>query len=149
MTQDELRTLLIQEVKGLSSYLTDPVDYDNGIDTAELETWSLPVTSSFRIYWLKQRSKRHLFFMLVSETAYEYKVKKFDRNQKFDHFFKLIEKMDQDFLDAQTSNPEEFADVSDYALFGTKIDAGFRYNGVGQDITYRSDNVVQFEPDGV
>lgn len=146
MTQDEFRTLLIEEVKGLSKYLEDPTDYNNAIQSATYETWSLPVSTSFKIYWVKERSKRHLFFMMATETAHEYKVKRYDRNQKFDHYFKIIEKMDEDFIAAQEANPHEFADVQTYELFGSRIKAGFRYDGVGKDITYSEDNIVENEP---
>lgn len=146
MTQDELRLLLIEEVKGLSKYLSNPTDYDNAIDSAEYETWTLPATTSFRIYWLKERAKRHIFFMMATETAHEYKVKRYDRNQKFDHYFKIIEKMDADFLTAQEANPNEFASVDAYKMFGNRIAAGFRYDGVGKDITYSDSNVVEIEP---
>jgi hypothetical protein len=146
MTQDELRALLIEEVKGLSKYLSNPTDYDNAIDSSEMETWTLPVSTSFKIYWVKERSKRHLFFMMATETAHEYKVKRYDRNQKFDHYFKIIEKMDADFITAQEANPHEFASVDTYKLFGVRIKPGFRYDGVGQDITYNDSNEVEFEP---
>ena len=147
MTQDELRALLKEEVKALTSKLDDPTDYDNAIDEAERETWTLPQTSNFKIIWLKRRSKRHLYNFLLSESANKFKVKDKYLNQKFDHYLKLIESEDKAFEKSQEDNPEEFADVSGLNLFGTKIDAGFQYqDGTGRDTTYSEDNQVIFTP---
>jgi hypothetical protein len=146
MTKDEMRSLLIEEVKGLSQYLSNPTDYDNALDDASRETWAFPVSTDFKIYWMKQRAKRHLYFYLASESAHEYKVKRFDRQQKFDHYFKLIEYMDQKFIEAQENNPEEFASVDAFKMFGTRVRPGFRYDGVGKDLTYEDTNEIEFNP---
>ncbi len=147
MTQDELRALIKEEVKGLTAKLTDPTDYDNAIDNAERETWTLPQTSDFRILWLKRRSKRHLYDFLLSEASEKFKVKDKFLNQKFDHYLKLVEREDKEFEKAQEDNTEEFADVSSFNLFGTKIDAGFQYQDqTGIDTTYSDGNEVLSAP---
>ena len=147
MTQDELRELLKEEVKGLTTKLTVPTDYDNAIDNAELETWTLPQTSGFRIIWLKRRAKRHLYNFLLSETSNKFKVKDKFLNQKFDHYLKLVKWEDEQFEKAQTDDAHEFADVSSVNLFGTKIDAGFAYQDqTGIDVTYSDGNEVISAP---
>ncbi|RLI01786.1 hypothetical protein DRO30_03600, partial [Candidatus Bathyarchaeota archaeon] len=73
MTKSELITLLEEEIKGLSSYLISS-DYSNACDDASKETgWSFPVSGDFKIFWIKQRAKRHLFFYLLTESAHKFK----------------------------------------------------------------------------
>jgi hypothetical protein len=54
--------------------------------------------------------------------------------------------MDSQFLSIQESRPEEFAGVDSYKLFGTKVDAGFKYDSMGRDLTYTNENVIEFDP---
>ena len=66
MDSDTLVETLEQEVKGLSTCLAED-DYINAIADAERETgFSLPATDAFQIRWLKERTKRHLFFYLIN-----------------------------------------------------------------------------------
>jgi hypothetical protein len=140
MDKATLTTLITQEVKGLSTNLAAE-DYSNAIDDALRETaWSLPVTDDFKIYWLKQRSKRHLFFYLMSESAHKFKVKQLALNQRYDHYKDLIVQMDKDFLAIIESRPEMFTEllnsgVDTYKLFGQVAGPGFEYDEVGNDIT--------------
>lgn len=146
MTKSELTTLITAEIKGLSSYIVTD-DYSNACYDASRETgWSLPVTGDFKIKWMKERAKRALFFYLLSETAYKFQFKQIHLEHRFKHLKELIDKMDADFLAAQESNPEEFAAVDSWNLFGTKIDAGFAYDRIGQDLTYEDENIVVHEP---
>jgi len=147
MTRSEFLAVLKQEIKGLSSYLDESVDYDNATDDGLRETgWAFPVTTNFKIYWLKQRAKRHLFFYLFSESAHKFKIKTLNLNQRFDHYKDLITMMDEAFIKIQESEPHEFADVDSFNLFGTKVDAGFSYDFMGRDTTYTSDNKVILNP---
>jgi hypothetical protein len=140
MDKSALTTLITQEVKGLSVNLAAE-DYSNAIDDALRETaWSLPVTVDFKIYWLKQRAKRHLFFYLMSESAHKFKVKQLALNQRFDHYKELIVQMDKDFLAIIDSQPEMFTEllaggVDTYKLFGQVAGPGFEYDEMGNDIT--------------
>jgi len=64
MTQTEMEEKLEEEVKGLSTYLEGD-DYTNACNDASMETgWSFPVSTDFKILWMKQRAKRALFFYL-------------------------------------------------------------------------------------
>ena len=150
MTSGEMIIKLQEEVKGLASYLTAPTDYNNAIDDALRETeWSFPVTVSFKTYWLKERSKRHLYNYLRSESAAKFKAKKFNLNERFDHYHELIKQMDADFQNAIDERPDMFRDANPYELFGTKVDAGFQYDYMGKDTTYSSYNDVVFDPNDV
>jgi len=148
MTKDEMSDLIIEEVKGLTSYLTDPDDYTNALNDASRETgWSFPVTGDFKILWQKKRAKRHLYSYLRDESAIKFKAKQFSLGEKFEHFYKLVKAMDEDFIAIMESRPEQFAGVDAFHLFGTKIDAGFVSEAqTGRDLTYDTDHDVIFTP---
>lgn len=147
MTKDEMIDLLPLEVKGLSSYLVDD-DYSNACDDAERETgWAFPVTTDFRILWTKNRAKRYLFFYLMTESAHKFKYEQISLNQRFEHYFSIIKQMDVDFEKVQNDHPEEFITTDSYLLFGTKIDAGFAYDEIGNDTTFLADNLVKSSSD--
>jgi len=135
------------EVKGLSSSLVD-ADYSNAIDQAERDTgFSMPITSDFQIKWMKERTKRHLFFFLQSESAAKFQYKQIKLQHRFDHYTKLIEGMDKLFKDAQEEYAFEFAGVSASQTAGHKVDAGFAYeNQTGRDMTFHEDNQVIITP---
>lgn len=151
MDLDTLIETVQSEVKGLSRYLEDD-DYENAVADAERECgWVLPVTSNFHIYWLKTRTKRHLFFYLLSESAHKFKYEQINLQHRFDHYFALIKSMDENFAAIMEQHPEEFLDamgISDdvAGMFGTKIDAGFSYSPSGRDTTYDVNNSVNFFP---
>jgi len=151
MTKAEFIALAKEEVKGLTSYLTDPTDYDNAADDASRETgWVYPVSGNFKEYWTKQRIKRHLFFYLYTESAHKFKYKQINLQHRFDHYHKMLESMDNAFTLAIEERPDLFAGVSVSHLFGTKVDAGFAYQRLtGKDITYRDAQKVAFGPKAV
>lgn len=149
MTQVEMEEKLEEEVKGLSAYLEGD-DYTNACNDAARETdWPFPVITNFKILWMKNRAKRHLFFYLYSESAYKFKYEQINLNQRFDHLDKVLKRMDEDFVAAMEANPEEFAGVDSFELFGTSASAGFQYDPItGKDITYNEANKVVFTPGG-
>ena len=147
MTKTELTTLLQQELKGLTSSLADD-DYSNAIDAAERDTgWSLPQTTDFKLKWLIDRSKRHIFFYLLSEAASKFRYKDIHLQHRFEHYAELIKQMDADFEKAQDTYAFEFAGVSAYEQMGHKIDAGFAYEPqTGRDFSFDDENVVLIHP---
>lgn len=144
MTQEEMITLLQSEVKGLSKYLAD-IDYTNAVNDALRETgWSFPFTNSdpkqtaLMELWTKTRAKRALFFYLLTESAHKFKYDVISLNQRFDHYKAIIDVMDKDWKTFCDENPQlMIADPASW--FGTKIDAGFVYDGSGNDLTYDPD----------
>jgi len=138
--------LLQQQLKGLADSLNDD-DFGNAVDDAERETWSLPQTSDFKIKWIKERAKRHLFSYLQAESAPETQFGNIHLEHRFKHYAALIKQMDDDFRVAIEENALEFADVADYQLAGHKIDAGFAYdNQTGVDLTYDEAQEVIITP---
>jgi hypothetical protein len=147
MTRDELITQIQAEVKGLSASLSSD-DYSNAVDAAERDTgWALPQTADFQIKWLLSRSKRHLFFYLLSESAAKFRFKAIYLQHKFEHYRSLVADMDKSFAKAQEDFAFEFAGVSAYEIAGTKIDAGFSSEPLtGRDTTYDENNQVMIHP---
>ena len=147
LTKSEMIVLLKEEVKGLTSYLVDD-DYSNACDDASRDTgWSFSVTTGFRELWMKSRAKRFLFFYLLTESAHKFKIKQINLQHRFEHYRPLIKDMDTAWYFAKSEHPEEFLDGTNPAhLFGTKIDAGFSTDLVGNDTTYTDANVVEFTP---
>lgn len=147
MTKAEMTTLLEQEVKGLSSYL-ESEDYSNALDDASRETgWAFPISGDTKIYWQKQRGKRHLHFFLVSETAHKFKYKQISLNQRFEHHWKIISGMDKTWENAKEDLLVELSGAETHELFGTKVDAGFAYQDeTGHDITYDESQKVIHTP---
>lgn len=135
MTQDDLLDLLPVELKGLSKYLV-AVDYENAVNDAIRETgWTFPLANTTMEYWTKARSKRHIFFYLMSESAHKFKYDVIALDQRFLHYKAIIDQMDKDWEKFVADNPELFVtDAENW--FCTKIDAGFAYDEVGIDRSY-------------
>ena len=146
MIEADLITLVQAEVMDLANRF-DSDDYANAIDDAERETgWTLPLTENFKLFWIKRRVKRHLFYMLLTKYADKFKYEGANLQHRFEHFWKLVADEDEAFEKAQNNQPQMFAAVSTSQLFGHKIDAGFAYDRLGQDVTYDGDNQVVISP---
>ena len=152
MTTDDLVEKLTEEFKNSSTYLVD-VDYENAIADAGRETgWDMPASTSFREYWVKERSKRHLFFYLMTESAHKLKEKQINLQHRFAPYSSLIKIMDDRFKDIMEDRPDEFLDATGLTsddvvgMFGSKVDAGFSYSLAGEDTTYSDDNVINHSP---
>jgi len=149
MTSDELKELLALELKSLKDKV-DSNDYDNAVNNAQRDTgWTCPVTVAFQIQWLKERAKRWLFFFLWSESAHKFKFEQINLQNRFEHYQILIKYMDEEFEAAKEENIAEFAGAQPYEMFGTKIEAGFQYDEIGNDTTYNDDNLTIIEPGDV
>lgn len=148
LTQTQLVTRLMQEVKGLDNYLVDD-DYNNACtDAANEFGTSYPVSGQDIEFWVKRRAKRHLFFYLMSESAHKFKFEQINLQHRFDHYSKLIQAEDTAFEKFMEDRPDLFAGVDTFKLFTTKVDAGFSYDSFGRDTTYDDidDNEVDFTP---
>jgi hypothetical protein len=134
--RDELIEMVRARVKGLSQQFSDD-DYEAAIDDTEEELgWSLPLTDKFKLHWFKLRARRHLISYLLAESANKFSVDQIKLNQKFENLYKLINRMDEDFNTALENFPELFADADAGKLFAM-IPAGFKYDWLGRDTTYK------------
>jgi hypothetical protein len=147
LTETACKSAIESEIGDLSTKITLPDDIDNAVSDAVRETgWTFPQSSDFRDYWIKQRTKRHIFAMLCGESAYKFKFKQINLQNRFEHFRSLIRQMDQEWNAAKKEHPEEFSGVSAVHLFGTVLEAGFSYDDYGQDTTYEDENLVIVTP---
>jgi hypothetical protein len=148
MTEDELIARVTREIMDLSSKF-DADNYADAVDEAESETgFTCPVTAAFQIRWLKARTKRALFFMLMSGAAKKVRYEQINLDQAFGHYRQLILDMDKEFDKALQENCFEFAGVAACHMFGSKIDAGFQYDPLtGVDTTYTTSNRVVIQPE--
>ena len=145
MDSTEMAAVVEAEIKGLSTNF-DSDDYTNAMADAARESWALPVTSDFRVYWFKQRTKRHLFFYLLNQYVDEIQHKQTKHQQRFEHLRSTVKDMDKAYAEVQEARPDEFSDVDAFDMFGTYIKPGFRYDDVGRDVTYSDVNEVIFDP---
>lgn len=100
----------------------------------ELSISTYPVTNSVICYWAVERMRRHVIYILLVESAHKFQYKQIHIEHRFKHYIQLIEKMDQEWLDAMEDNPDLFGGV--YDNFAYYLETGFVYDALGRDITY-------------
>ncbi len=146
MTESDAITLITREIRALSSNFV-AADYADAVDAAERETgFVFPNTSDFQTKWLLSRTKRALFFSLLSENVTSFKFKQINLQDKFKNLKQIVSDMDKDFETAQTEYMSEFANVEELQMFGHKADAGFSYDDFGRETTFDTDQVVSIHP---
>ncbi|MDD2277397.1 MAG: hypothetical protein PHP56_12795 [Smithellaceae bacterium] len=139
MTSSELITLLTAEIKGLSVDVVS-ADYTNAVSEAQLETgWTLPVTDNFQVLWIKRRAKRHLIYMLCTESARKFKVDQISLGDRFKHYVEIIKMEDRAFKEAMEDRPDLFCGISAQAYFGQQVGTCHAYDELGREITDYSD----------
>lgn len=143
---DDLTDYLKIQLSSLSSLITAD-GYELVCDQAISELgWSYPLTIPTKVSWAIKRATRHAIYLLLLASAYKFKYKQINLQHRFDHFKSLIDEMDKEFTEALTTDTALFAGVDSYKMFGTKIDAGFAYDSIGNDVTYNVDRLVNFAP---
>src|SRR5512137_2385939 len=127
----------VEVMLGTSSSVLSSEGYESAVNSALSELgWSLPNEDPIRIWWITKRAVRYACFILWVASAQKFKYKQINLQQRFEHYQELIKVMDAEFDDAMAFDPGLFSDVESYKLFGTAINAGFRYDYIGRDITY-------------
>lgn len=134
------------QLSSSSTLLTDPGYEAVAESTIQELGWSFPITTDLKIYWAIKRGVRHALFILWVASAQKFKFKQVNLQHRFDHYGTLLREMDKEFEKAMESNPAVFSGVDTYKMFGTKLDAGFAYDGMGRDVTHYKDNYVNFTP---
>ena len=147
MTKQEMIDLVEIEIKSLAANF-EYEDYMAAADDAVRDTnFTFPTSVAFQIKWLKERVKRHLFFMLYTERAHKFKVNQISLHQRFDHYGKLIWSLDQKFEKILEEEIYQFAGVNPTQAFAHQIGPGFAYDkNTGEDITYQQSNRVPIKP---
>ena len=146
MTQNELIVRLQRAMRVQVNDL-EADDYVDAIDDAEQELgWTLPQTDSFKLKWIRTRAVRHLLYLLQTGAARKFRFEGAHLHHRFKHYSTMIDIMDKEFATAVEEQAHLFEGVDAYKLFGSKIDAGFSSNELGEDTTYDTDNVVIVTP---
>lgn len=148
MTSAQLIAVVKREIMSLSSEFTTQ-NYNDAVSDAERDCgWSLPQTDNFKVKWLKERTKRHLFWMyLIGSLGLNFQYEQVHLEHQFKQYHTLVKDIDESFEEAKNEDPAAFAGVSVSHLFGTKIDAGFQYDDVGRETTFDDDeNEIIFNP---
>jgi len=101
---------------------------------AELH-WSLPLNDSFQEFWLVERTKRFVVYILLFESAHKFQYKKISLQHRFNHYMQLLKMMDDTFKEALENNPETF-DTGTYSNLSFYLTNGFQYDSDGEDMTY-------------
>lgn len=150
MNAYDMQERIVLEVGNASADLAIE-DYDNALFDAQLETWDLPTENRYRILWIKNRAKRHLFFYLASGTARKFQVDGYRLQQRHQQYKAMYEAMDRAFEAEKEKYPDLFpepeGDFPARLQFGTQVEAGFQYDALGRDTTYSADNQVIFKPE--
>ena len=102
--------------------------------TSEL-SWVIPNTDEAQCHWIIERTRRHLLYVIAIESARKFQYKQIRLNQRFNHYFQLIEKMDEDYAKAIDDNPSLFPSTSGTWLT-TYLPCDFVYDQAGKDLTY-------------
>jgi len=147
MERANLTSVIRREIGSLASQF-ESGDFDDALSQAERDTGFSADSNAnnFQLTWLKNRAKRHLYFVLVTESAHKFKFKQVNLQHRFANYMKLIELMDKEYETALVENTHEFAQVSPTQMFGHKGDAGFSYDHVGRETTHDDDQKVVVEP---
>lgn len=112
-----------------------PEDFTAAISQALLELrWSLPLDGAYA-YWLIERTKRHVYWILLSTSAHKFRYKDIFLQHRFDQYLKMIKFMDADFKMALETDTELF-DSTLYSGLISYISSGFLYDDLGHDHTY-------------
>lgn len=139
MTANEAYNELVLRLKGLASLFNAPDELYSCVDTASMEMGvGFPLTNRLTIHWMLRRSYRHALNLLLTESAAKFKYKQINLQNRFDHYFQLVQKEDRDWEIAQNS-AELIAAASgrgNASFFGSTIRAGFKYDEAGRETTH-------------
>ena len=135
LTTDDLVSY-VKNLMGASYNVVSSNGFEQAIQQALNELkWILPCTDAQKGYWIIERSRRHVIYVLLVESAHKFRFKEIHLHNRFAHYFQLIKMMDDQFAKAIETNPMLF-DCDTYEHFGSYLTTGFVYDFYGQDHTY-------------
>ena len=121
---------------GASSDKVSTAGFTQAASQTELELkFTYPVTDERKSYWMVERMRRHLLYILMVESAHKFQYKQIHLEHRFKNYILLIEKADADWLAAADNFPDLF-DTGTYDNFAYYLEPGFVYTHLGRDITY-------------
>lgn len=130
--------VIIKELVGATYDKVSAPGFTLAAERAQQElSWTIPVADSKKEYWIVERSRRHLVYILLVESAHKFRFKEIHLHNRFAHYFKLLTLMDKEFEKAMDANPSFFeVDEGVGSSLFTYITPGFTYDWTGVDLTY-------------
>ena len=140
LTHEILTTKITSLFSALSSQFTSD-DVDEAAYQAVRELgFSIPNSTPNQIYWLLERSKRHLIAKIWLSMSTKFQIKQYHLDQKFTNLGKIIDKMDKEWEDAKEQPDYGMSTTVTAAMFGHVVGSGFVYDPVtGEDISNEYD----------
>lgn len=139
---------LIVNVKKLIGDSFDKVSAD-GFTQAAAQTeselqWSYPITVSSKEFWMVERCRRHVMYILMVESAHKFKYKLIHLEHRFRNYIKLIENMDESFYKAIENDQDGTFDNlgGSFSNFAYLITSGFIYDSLGRDCSHLNERVI-------
>lgn len=133
--RDELISFTTNLLGGSSTKVSED-GLTQAASQTELELkFTYPVSDDTESYWMVERMRRHLLYILMVESAHKFQYKQIHLEHRFRNYIQLIEKADADFLKAAEDFPDLF-DLGTYENFAYYLSPGFVYDELGRDLTY-------------
>lgn len=93
--------------------------------------WEFPLTDDRKCYWLIERSKRQVYFILLSEAAHKFRYKDIHLQHRFANYIRLVKLMDDAFATALEDEIDIF-DTNVYPSLVSYVTNGFQYDDLGR-----------------
>lgn len=111
---------------------------DDGFKSAVMQAsqelrWTLPLNDPKKEFWMVERTKRYVMYILLIESAHKFQYKKISLQHRFQQYIQLIKMMDAQFLKAIEDNPELF-DTGTYTILCSYLSSGFAYDDLGHEL---------------
>lgn len=129
-------TAIVKNLMGASSSNVSDDGFSAAISQALAELkWTLPCDDSLKCYWITERARRHVTYVLLVESAHKFRFKEIHLHNRFKHYHDLIKLMDKQFEDAIENDPTLF-DVGTFGEIAIYLTSGFNYDYFGNDMSY-------------
>ena len=136
LTDEAALIEFVKDTMGASYAKVSDDGFKRAVTQAQAELhWALPLSDSFKEFWLVERTKRYITYILLFESAHKFQYKKISLQHRFNHYKQLLELMDNEFLKALEDNPELF-DTGTWPNLSFYLTNGFQYDNDGTDLTY-------------
>ncbi len=136
LTNEEELVTFVKDIMGASYEKISNDAFKRAVSQAKAELhWEFPILDSFKEYWLVERTKRFVTYILLFESAHKFQYKKISLQHRFSHYMQLLTMMDEQFKDALENNPDIF-DTGSWTNLTFYLTNGFQYDTDGEDLTY-------------
>ena len=136
LANEEELVSFVKDVMGASYEKVAHDGFKRAVAQAKAELhWDFPIVDSFKEYWLVERTKRFITYILLFESAHKFQYKKISLQHRFSHYMQLLTMMDEQFKEALENNPDIF-DTGTWSNLTFYLTNGFQYDSDGEDLTY-------------